>query len=514
MVRHAGAFGVATLASRALGMVRDMVIAALFAATATDAFFVAFTIPNVLRRLFGEGSLNAAVVPVYTEVDLRGRDEAVRFARVLLGAWLLILVLVSIAGVIAAPLLVDAYAWGFRVDPDKYALTVLLARIMFPYILCMGLVALATGILNVHGRFFVPAFSPFLWNLAMIVCGLALAPVMTDRGLPAVLSIAAGVVLGGVLQVLWQLPALKAAGRLVLPALDFGNRDLRKVFRLMVPMTLGFGVYQVNVLLSRLFASFLPEGSVSYLYYGMRVVDVPQAVFLLAIGAAVLPALSRAAAQERHEDLRRSYTGALSLSLYIAIPAAAAIVILAEPISSVLFLRGRFDVTMLGPTALAMACMAPGIIGVAGVRVTTPAFFARGDTRTPTLIGALNLVIYVAACLALMGPLEHLGIALAISIAPLAQFVHLLVELRRRVGPLGLGAATRSAVRALVGTAAMLLVLYLVAPFGRWEDSSQIGRNVVVLAGCVGAGMAVYLFVTRLLGSRELGTILAALRRR
>jgi putative peptidoglycan lipid II flippase len=514
VVRHAGAFGIATLASRGLGMVRDMVIAALFSATATDAFFVAFTIPNVLRRLFGEGSLNAAVVPVYTEVDLRGRDDAVRFARVLLGAWLVILVGVSIAGVAAAPLLVDLYAWGFRVDPEKYALTVLLARIMFPYILCMGLVALATGVLNVHGRFFVPAFSPFLWNLAMIVCGLALAPLMGGWGLPPVLSIAAGVVLGGVLQVLWQLPALGAAGRLVMPALDFGSRDLRKVFRLMLPMTLGFGVYQINVLLSRLFASFLPEGSVSYLYYGMRVVDVPQAVFLLAIGAAVLPALSRAAAEERIDDLKRSYSDALGLSLFIAIPAAAAIVILAEPISSVLYLRGRFDVSMLQPTALAMACMAPGIVGVAGVRVTTPAFFARGDTRTPTIIGAVNLVIYVAACLALMGPFDHLGIAMAISIAPIAQCIHLVVELRRRVGPLGLRAVTRSAVRALVGTAAMLLVLYLLVPLGRWQDATQIGRNVVVLAACVGAGAAIYLFVTRLLGARELRTILSALRRR
>jgi putative peptidoglycan lipid II flippase len=228
----------------------------------------------------------------------------------------------------------------------------------------------------------------------------------------------------------------------------------------------------------------------------------------------VLPALSRAAAEERHGDLKRSYSDALGLSLFIAIPAAAAIVILAEPISSVLYLRGRFDVSMLQPTALAMACMAPGIVGVAGVRVTTPAFFARGDTRTPTIIGAVNLVIYVAACLALMGPFDHLGIAMAISIAPIAQCVHLIIELRRRVGPLGLRAVTRSAVRALVGTAAMLLVLYLLVPFGSWEDGSQIGRNVVVLAACVGAGAAIYLFVTRLLGSRELRTILSALRRR
>lgn len=495
-------------------MVRDMVIAALFAASSTDAFFVAFTIPNVLRRLLGEGSLNAAVVPVYTGVDLRGRADAVRFARVLLGSWLVILVAVTVAGVAAAPLLVDVYAWGFRADPAKYELTVLLARIMFPYILFMGLVALSTGILNVHGRFFVPAFSPFLWNLAMIGCGLGLAPVLEARGVPPVLSIAAGVVLGGVLQVLWQLPALARVGRLVAPALDFRNADLRKVFRLMLPMTLGFGVYQINVLLSRLFASFLPEGSVSYLYYGMRVVDVPQAVFLLALGSAVLPALSRAAAEKRLEDLKRSYADALGLGLYIAIPAAAAIIVLAAPISSVLFLRGRFTLEMLEPTALAMACMAPGIVGIAGVRVTSPAFFARGDTRTPTVIGALNLVVYIAACLALMGPLGHLGIAIAISIAPLTQCAQLVAALGRKVGPLGLGRVARSAVRSLVGTGAMLLVLWLLAPLGRWEHSGEIARNAVVLGACCFAGAAAYLFVTRLLGSRELGAILGALRSR
>lgn len=514
MVRSAGAFGVATLASRGLGMVRDMVIAALFSAWATDAFFVAFTIPNVLRRLFGEGSLNAAVVPVYTGVDLRGRQAAVRFARVLLGSWLVILAGVTVVGVLAAPLLVHLYAWGFRVDPAKFELTVLLTRIMFPYILCMGLVAVATGVLNVHGRFFVPAFSPFMWNLAMIVCGLALAPVLEDRGVPSVLSIACGVILGGVLQVLLQLPSLRRVGRLVRPALDFRDPDLRKVFRLMIPMTLGFGVYQIDVLLSRLFASFLPEGSVSYLYYSMRVVDVPQAVFLLAIGTAVLPALSRAAAEQRDDDLKRSYADALSLSLYIAIPAAAAIVLLAEPITSVLFMRGQFGLSMLQPTALAMACMAPGIVGVAGVRVTSPAFFARGDTRTPTIVGAINLVIYIAACLVLMGPLGHVGIALAISIAPLTQFAQLLWSLRRRVGPLGLGRVTRSAVRSLVGTGAMLVVLHLLVPLGRWQDPSLIARNALVLLACVAAGAALYLLVTRVLGSREIGAILEAMRKR
>jgi putative peptidoglycan lipid II flippase len=278
-------------------MVRDMVIAAVFSAWATDAFFIAFTIPNVLRRLFGEGSLNAAVVPVYTELGVKGtEEEQARFVRALLGAWLTILILVSIVGVLAAPWIVRLYAWGFSVDIEKLDLTILLVRIMFPYILFMGLVALSMGILNVHGRFFVPAFSPFFWNLAMIVTAVSLAPMLEQRGIEPVVSIAVGVLLGGLLQVIWQLPALAKVGRVVFPSLNLRHPQLLKVFKLMLPMTLGFGLYQIDILLSRLFASFLPEGSVSYLYYGMRLIDLPQAVFLLAIGSAVMPQLSRAAA--------------------------------------------------------------------------------------------------------------------------------------------------------------------------------------------------------------------------
>lgn len=515
VVRSAGAFGAATLASRGLGMVRDMVIAAVFSAWATDAFFVAFTIPNVLRRLLGEGSLNAAVVPVYTQVGVRQRDaESIRFVRVMLGAWLVILVTVSAIGVAAAPLLVKLYAWGFADDPAKFGLTVTLTRIMFPYILFMGLVALSTGILNVHGRFFVPAFSPFFWNLSMIGCALLLTPQLEAYGVRPVMSIAAGVVLGGLLQVIWQLPSLRKVGRLVWPALQFGHPELLKVFRLMLPMTLGFGLYQIDVLLSRLFASFLPGGSVSYLYYGMRVVDLPQAVFFLAIGAAVLPQLSRAAAEDRIQDLKRSYSDALSLALYVALPATVGIVVLARPIVSVLFLRGEFDVTMLHNTSTALAWMAPGVLGTAGVRVTTPAFFARNDTRTPTVVGAINLALYIAACLVLMRPFGHLGLAASLSIAPLTQFAQLLFALRRKVGRLGLRRVALTVARSVAGCALMAAAAWFLSTLGRWDDPSHILLNAAVLAGAVLAGVLVYAAVTRLLGARELTTILSSLRDR
>ncbi len=515
VVRSAGAFGAATLLSRVAGMIRDMVIAALFAAADTDAFFMAFTIPNVLRRLFGEGSLNAAIVPVYTEAEVNGGPGAsVRLARAVLGAWLLILVGVSVLGVGLAPLVVKAYAWGFGDDPGKLDMTVTLTRVMFPYILFMGLLAVATGILNVHGRFFTPAFAPFLWNVTTVAIAIALAPHLRARGIPEIVALAVGVLAGGAVQVAWQLPALARVGRLVWPSLDLRNPGLRRIFGLMIPMTFGFGVYQIDVLFSRLFASFLPEGSVSYLYYGMRLVDVPQAVFMLGIGAAVLPALSRSAAEGRIEDLKRSWADALGLGLWLAFPAAVALVILAEPICSVLFLRGRFDASMLDPTAGALACLAPGIVGTAGVRVTVPAFFARGDTRTPTVIGAVNLLVYLLACLVLARPFGHLGIAAAMSIAPLTQFAQLVFHLRRAAGPLGLGRLASSAARSLAGTAVMSGVLLLIAPLGRWDDSGSIMHNAAVLGCAVAAGGIAYLAVSRLLRSREMASVIEAAGRR
>ncbi len=515
VVRSAGAFGVATLASRALGMVRDAVIAAVFSTLATDAFFVAFTIPNVLRRLLGEGSLNAAVVPVYTEVgESQDPLRAVRFVRSLLGVWLVILIVVSAAGIAAAPWIVRVYAWGFADDPEKLGLTVTLTRIMFPYILFMGLVALAMGVLNVHGRFFVPALSPFFWNLAMIASALGLAPVLHRWGIPPVVSIAVGVVAGGVLQLVWQLPALGKARRLVWPSFDLKNPDLRKVFRLMVPMTFGFGLYQIDILFSKLFASFLPEGSVSFLYYGMRVVDLPQAVFLLAIGTAVLPALSRAAARDRPDEMKSAYGDALSLSLYVALPAAVGIMVLAEPVCSVLFLRGRFDASMLEGTSLALVCMAPGIVGTAGVRVTTPAFFSRSDTRTPTIVGATNLAIYLACCAALMGPLEHLGLAVALSVAPITQFAQLAYALRRKVGKLGLRQVAASFLRSMAGCAVMAAAAWGIARLGKWQDGGRFLTNSAVLLVAVVVGAILYAGVTRLLGSSEVAIIAGALRRR
>ncbi|MGB5704193.1 MAG: murein biosynthesis integral membrane protein MurJ, partial [Polyangiales bacterium] len=306
IVRRAGVVAAGTLTSRILGAVRDAVVAAVFALAATDAFWLAFTIPNALRVLLGEGAVSAAFVPVFTEV--RERDSAARakeFYRNLIGAMAVVLAVVSLLGVLGAPWIVKGYAWGFQRDEALFETTIALTRLLFPYIFLMGISALMMGALHASKRFAAPAFAPALLNVSLIAAALLLAPVLVEHGWPAIFALAVGALLGGALQVVAQLPALAKEGLVVRPRIGFGDIYVRKCARLMVPLLAGLGVYQLNVLLSRLFASFLPTGSVSYLYYGQRLAEIPQGMFALAIASAALPSFSDAVAHGDEEEAKR-----------------------------------------------------------------------------------------------------------------------------------------------------------------------------------------------------------------
>ncbi|MBW2404505.1 MAG: murein biosynthesis integral membrane protein MurJ, partial [Deltaproteobacteria bacterium] len=281
IVRRAGVVATGTLTSRILGAIRDAVVAAVFALGATDAFWLAFTIPNALRVLLGEGAVSAAFVPVFTEVREReGMARAKEFYRNLVGAMAVVLLVVTLAGVAGAPWLVKGYAWGFQRDEALFETTVALTRILFPYIFLMGISALMMGALYASKRFAAPAFAPVWLNICLIGAALLLAPMFVEFGWPAIFALAIGVS---------QLPSLAKETLLVRPRVGFGDIYVRKCARLMVPLMAGLGVYQLNVLLSRLFASFLPTGSVSYLYYGQRLAEIPQGMFALAIASAALP---------------------------------------------------------------------------------------------------------------------------------------------------------------------------------------------------------------------------------
>jgi putative peptidoglycan lipid II flippase len=301
---------------------------------------------------------------------------------------------------------------------------------------------------------------------------------------------------------------------LVRPRLGFDDVYVGKCARLMIPLLAGLGVYQLNVLLSRLFASFLPIGSVSYLYYGQRLAEIPQGMFALAIASASLPSLSHAVAHHDEKEAKRLFRHALRLSLFVAVPAGVALMVLAEPTVTVFFGRGRYDATAIEETTRSFLWQAAGIWAVASVRTIVPMFHAHNDTRTPVLASALNLVTFVALSFLLMRPMQHVGLAAATSAAAVAQLAALLGLLRRRVGRLGLREVARSGLRILVASAAMGIVAWLGARFGRWELGGNDPRNLVVFVATSAVSLGVYLAVATLLGSPELRDLRDAVRRR
>jgi putative peptidoglycan lipid II flippase len=513
LVRGAGIVGGATIVSRVTGLVRDMVIAAYFSRMATDVFFTAFTIPNVLRRLLGEGSLTSVFIPVYTEVQVKqGDDAAKKFVSSFLGIGLAVLVSVTTLGILLSPWIVMAYAWGFRSDPEKFSLCVSLTRFMWPYLVFVGLCAIAMGVLNAHRRFFWPAFSQTLFNLSMIGATILAAGWLETKGVHPIWSLAIGVLVGGALQFASQILPMKRLDRLPRPRLA-KHPEVTKVARLLGPSVIGLGIYQADILLSRLFASLLPEGSVTYLYYCMRLVELPQAVFVMAIAAAALPDLSLASAKGEVGEMKRTYVRSLTMSSFVAVPSVVGLWVLAVPIVAVLFQRGAFTWEMTGHTADALIWIALGIPGVAGVRNTSPVFYALQDTRTPVKMSALSLVLYIGLCLALMGRFQHVGIAAAISAAPTAQFLAQVVFLRRKIGALGLRDAVDQFVRHVAAGWIMAAACLAAASPGRWEDGATL-RNALVLGAALVAGGAAYFLGAWVFGVRDARALLDGLRRK
>jgi putative peptidoglycan lipid II flippase len=378
ITKAAGVVSVATLLSRILGLLRDIVIAAFFGAgPAADAFFVAFRIPNLLRRLFAEGSLTISFIPVFAEYLLkRGRDEAFALARS--SWWLLTITLaaVSVLGVLLSPLIVKIIGMGFISSPEKFDLTVLLTRIMFPYIFFVGLVALAMGILNTLGHFAAPACSPALLSVSMVSSVLLISPHLEQP----ILGLGVGVMIGGGLQLTLQIPFMIRKGFRLFVRSPLYHTAIKRIALLMTPAVFGAAVYQINILVGTLLATLLSEGSVSYLYYADRMVQFPLGVFAIALATAVLPSLSKQAAMNDMEGLRTSFSYALRLVFFITIPAMTGLIILREPIISLLFERGAFNAAASHLTAEAVLYYAVGLWAFSGVRIVISAFYSLQDT--------------------------------------------------------------------------------------------------------------------------------------
>lgn len=514
IARRAGLVATGTLASRVLGFVRDASIAASFGLGATDAFWLAFTIPNALRVLLAEGAVSGAFVPVYTDVrERRGPEAALVFFRRFSATMMLVLTSVSVAGVLGAPLLVRIYAAGFGERPEILAEATLLTRWVFPYIALIGVGALATGALQAQKRFLVPAFTPALLNVALIIGALFLREPIAALGWPASVSLALGALLGGVLQNFALAPALRRERFSLLPQFRLDD-DVRRAFRRLTPLLLGLGVYQLNVLLARRFASFLPEGSLSYLFYGQRLVEIPQGMFALAIGSAALPTLAELKSRGELDEAKKTLRYTLRLALFLGIPAAVGLFVLAEPAVATLFGRGRFDANAIAETAFSLRYLALGVAFTAAGRTLVPVFHALGDTRSPVGASAANLVVFLAVGLAAMAPLRHAGLALATASAAAIQLVALLGLLRRRVGPLGFAEVASSVLRASLAATAMGAVLHLGSELLALDHGGSSASGALALGVLAMAGGTTYFVVAWLLRSAEAGMLVRALRRR
>lgn len=515
LTRSAGVVGFFTLLSRILGLIRDAVVAALFPKGSTDAFFVAYTIPNVLRRLLAEGALTVAFIPVFTEtVEKEGRERARQMLANMLGAVLLILTLVTAVGMLGSSWLVKLFAFGLVDEENKFTLASALTQVMFPFLLAVGLTGLAMGVLNTLRHFAAPALAPVVLNIGILAVVLGGRGIMATLGWPDIMALGLGVVVGGFAQNALQLPFLKQHGMLVSPRLNLRDPGVIKVGMLMLPSVFGLAIYEINVVLARQFASFLPEGAISYLYYAQRLIEFPMGIFAVAIATVSMPNMSSHAASGDMTRLKETFRYALRIVFFIILPASAGLAALAVPITAVLFQRGQFSHAMAVETAVTLLGFLGGLWAGAGVRQTVPMFYAMQDTRTPVAVAVLSLLVYASAAMLMRGPLGTLGLALAVACSSVANFLGLLFFLRRRVGLLGLRAIAGSVLRSGVAAAGSAAGAWSVSLLGDWTRGGRSFANAGILLLSVLVGTLIYLVLCRALHVPELDELIAALRRK
>jgi putative peptidoglycan lipid II flippase len=435
LVRSAGVIGVATMTSRVLGLVRDQVLAYFFGAgDAMDAFRIAFRIPNVLRDLFAEGALSAALVPTFTRALASGDPRAVwRLASNLISVLLLISGAAIAAGIVFAQPLVELYAGGFRAVPGKIELTVRLTRVMFPFLATVAIAAVMMAMLNALRRFFVPALSPAMFNVATIACAVIAVPMSPRLGIEPIFAIAAGTLLGGLGQILMQWPALRRQGFRYRPVLDMRDPWLREIGRLMVPSVAGLAAVQINLFVNSWLAAGLGTGAVSWLDYAFRLMYMPIGLFGISIATASLPTISGHAATGDEPGMRRAVSSGLRMMLMLNVPATVGLMVLATPIVRLIYEHGRFTPVDTAATAAALMCYAPGLVGYSAVKLVSAVFFAMGNSRIPMLASAASVACNVTLNLVLVRFLGHRGLALGTAAAALLNAALLIALLRTRL---------------------------------------------------------------------------------
>jgi len=512
IARAAGVLGAATILSRIMGMVRDMVVSRLFGAGyATDAFFAAFQIPNMLRRFFAEGALTSAFVPIFSECyTLKGESRARELANTCFTLLTIVMAFVTIAGIIFSPQIVRLMFPGFAAEPSKLELTVLLNRLMFPYIFFVSLVALCMGILNTLRHFFTPAISTVLLNITIILSALLLHSLFAVP----ILSLAVGVLVGGLLQLLLQLPVLWRRGFRLRLRFDFENPAVRRIALLMVPSIFGVGVYYLNITVGNILASMLPQGSVSYLYYAQRLFEFPQGVFTVSVAQAVLPSMSRQAAEGDVAALKDSLQFGLRLMIFITIPAMAGLIVSATPIFTLLFMGGAFDYVKAVACGDALVQYSLGLTSVAMIRVLAPAFYALKDTRTPVITALVAFILNFAFSLVLMRSMLHSGLALASSLSAFANMIMLLYLLRRKVGPIGGRKLLIVSIKGICAAVPAALAAMFLLQVANWSLQGEKLLKGGVLLAAIFAAVVTYALLSLLFRSEEAGEAAALIKRK
>lgn len=515
LARSAGLSGAATLASRVLGLARDQVLAALFGAgNEMDAFVVAFRIPNLVRDLFAEGAMSAAFVPAFTRhLTLHGRAAAWRLGNNVLNALLVVTLGLVVAGLFFTRPLVTLYAGDYASVPGKLELTIRLTRVMLPFLMTVVVAAVAMGMLNSLHHYFVPALSPAMFNVATIVCAVVLVPVMPSLGLPRIMAIAVAVLLGGLGQILIQWPPLAREGFRYSPVFDARDRALRDVVVLMGPGTIGLAATQINIFVNTLLATSQGTGAVSWLTYAFRLMYLPIGLFGVSIATAALPAVSRHAAVGDLAGIRRTVSRGLSMMLMLNVPATLGLLALARPIVELLFEHGRFTAVDTEATAAALRLYAVGLIGYSATRIVSPTFYALRQSRTAVAASTAAIagnVLFSVSLVALMG---FRGLALATSMAALANGGLLVLLLRRRLKGIEGERLTIVLTKVLAAAAAMAAAAWGIEHvMTALLPGQQVLMRAVRLLTAIGGGLAVLALAAKMLHIEEFEEALGLIR--
>lgn len=476
-----------TFFSRILGFIRDMVVAHMFGAGAgLDAFLVAFKIPNFMRRLFAEGAFSQAFVPVLSEtVAVKSQPEVQFLIDRVCGCLLLVLTLITILGCVGAPFLITLFAPGFNENPQQFALASEMLRWTFPYLLLISMTAFFSGIQNAHNRFALPALTPVLLNISMIFAALYLTGFAADP----VIALAWGVLLGGFLQLFFQLPAIYKLGLLPKPKIAFFDPNVKKVLKLMLPALIGASVMQINLLVDTIFASFLPAGSLTWLYYSDRLLEFPVGMFGVALATVVLPHLSKQYANKNDYAFSDSIDWAFRVILLIGIPCALGLILLAKPILSTLFQYGRFTAQDVIFTSYSLMALSLGLVGFLVVKIMVSAFYARQNTKLPLKVALVAISCNVIFNFILIGPFKHAGLALASTLSQAVQLSILLYVLLKLKHYMPSKGWLKYIFRLVLANTCMIAFLVVLSPEAdAWLENSGLWRGYqlgILVAGSV-----------------------------